>query len=163
MAAEEDNFDIDIYGDDASHEYGQDATVGDDMKQEHEDPDSAPGAQRYSNGRTDLEEEGKAQANASGQSPLQGNERNQISSTGGSAQNQVQPPKQAPVQQGTKRKEGADDRPNDPGATTALLIQDLHWWTTEDDVRGWANQAGCEDELKAVTFNEHKVNGKSKG
>lgn len=56
-----------------------------------------------------------------------------------------------------------DERPIDPGATTALLISDLHWWITEDDIRGWANQAACEDELKDVTFSEHKVNGKSKG
>jgi hypothetical protein len=62
-----------------------------------------------------------------------------------------------------KRKQGDDDRPIDPGASSALLISDLHWWTNEDDVRGWANQSRCEDELVDVTFNEHKVNGKSKG
>jgi hypothetical protein len=66
-------------------------------------------------------------------------------------------------QQGVKRKESSDDRPTDPGATLAVMISDLHWWTTEDDVRGWANQADCEGELKDVTFSEHKVNGKSKG
>jgi hypothetical protein len=69
----------------------------------------------------------------------------------------------APQQQGVKRKEGSDERPIDPGATTALLISDLHWWNTDDDVRGWINQAQCEDELKEITFSEHKVNGKSKG
>jgi hypothetical protein len=62
-----------------------------------------------------------------------------------------------------KRKEGSDDRPIDPGATTALLISELNWWTTDEDVRGWANQTNCEDELKDITFSEHKVNGKSKG
>lgn len=72
-------------------------------------------------------------------------------------------PKQAPQQQGVKRKEGSDDRPIDPGATTALSISELHWWNTDDDIRGWVNQAECEDELKEITFSEHKVNGKSKG
>lgn len=72
-------------------------------------------------------------------------------------------PKQAPQQQGVKRKEGSDDRPIDPGATTALLISELHWWNTDDDIRGWVNQAQVEDELKDITFSEHKVNGKSKG
>jgi hypothetical protein len=72
-------------------------------------------------------------------------------------------PKQAPQQQGVKRKGGSDDRPIDPGATTALLISELHWWNTDDDVRGWVNQAQVEDELKDITFSEHKVNGKSKG
>ncbi len=40
-----------------------------------------------------------------------------------------------------KRKEGADNRSIDPGATTAVLISELNWWNTDDDVRGWARQA----------------------
>ena len=73
-------------------------------------------------------------------------------------------PQQRP-QQGVKRKtsDGSDDRPVDPGATSALLLSDLNWWNTDDDVRGWIRDAGCEDELKDITFSEHKVNGKSKG
>ena len=43
------------------------------------------------------------------------------------------------------------------------MINDVNWWISEEDIRGWANQSGCEDELVEVTFNEHKVNGKSKG
>lgn len=87
----------------------------------------------------------------------------QIKSTDESGRDVLTIPKQAPQQQGVKRKEGSDDRPIDPGATSAILVSDLHWWTTDDDVRGWVNQAQCEDELKDVTFSEHKVNGKSKG
>ena len=63
----------------------------------------------------------------------------------------------------SKRDDTADERPIDNGATSALLVSELHWYTTEDDIRGWINQAGCEDELKEITFSEHKVNGKSKG
>ncbi|KAK6086052.1 RRM domain-containing protein [Seiridium cupressi] len=66
-------------------------------------------------------------------------------------------------QQGVKRKEGSDERPIDPGATSSLMISDLSWWNTDDDIRKWIVQAGCEDELKDITFSEHKVNGKSKG
>ncbi|KAI2632800.1 hypothetical protein GGS21DRAFT_143117 [Xylaria nigripes] len=66
-------------------------------------------------------------------------------------------------QQGVKRKGDSDDRPIDPGATNCLLLSDLNWWSTDDDIRGWVTQAACEDELKDITFSEHKVNGKSKG
>jgi len=53
--------------------------------------------------------------------------------------------------------------PTDPGATTALMVSELNWWTTDDDIRGWLRQGGCEDGIKDMTFSEHKVNGKSKG
>ncbi|KAI9653965.1 MAG: hypothetical protein M1829_001114, partial [Trizodia sp. TS-e1964] len=86
-----------------------------------------------------------------------------ISTTDDSSQAQPDIPKQPPQKQGIKRKEGHDDRIVEPGATSALFISDLHWWTTDDDIRGWVNQCECEDELKDVTFSEHKVNGKSKG
>ncbi|KAI2610463.1 hypothetical protein GGR54DRAFT_643495 [Hypoxylon sp. NC1633] len=66
-------------------------------------------------------------------------------------------------QQGIKRKEGSDDRPIDPGATSALLLSELQWWTTDDHIRNWIRLASSEDELKDITFSEHKVNGKSKG
>ncbi|CAI6014346.1 unnamed protein product [Clonostachys chloroleuca] len=59
--------------------------------------------------------------------------------------------------------EDEDDLPIDPGATTALMVSELNWWTTDDDIRGWLKQGGCEDGVKDLTFSEHKVNGKSKG
>ena len=64
---------------------------------------------------------------------------------------------------GVKRKETSDERHVESGATTALLLSDLHWWTSEDELRGWVNEAQAEHDLKDVSFNEHKVNGKSKG
>jgi hypothetical protein len=76
--------------------------------------------------------------------------------------NDGQPAHPAPTH-GVKRKGESDDRPTDPNSTTALLLSDLSWWNTDDEIRGWANEAGCEDELRDITFSEHKVNGKSKG
>ena len=51
----------------------------------------------------------------------------------------------------------------DPGATAALMLSELNWWTTDDDIRGWLREGDCEDSIKDLTFSEHKVNGKSKG
>jgi hypothetical protein len=65
--------------------------------------------------------------------------------------------------QGVKRKSEEDDRPVDQNATSAVMISELNWWTTDDDIRGWLRQADCEGDVKDVTFSEHKVNGKSKG
>lgn len=66
-------------------------------------------------------------------------------------------------QQGIKRKSEEDDRPVDPAATSALMVSELSWWTTDDDIRGWLRKADGETDIKEMTFSEHKVNGKSKG
>jgi hypothetical protein len=153
MASEEDNFDIDIYGDgegegNEGHYKQEDNDISLDMSNEEQQPGSTNVKQ---------EETSTATSTINGDAQYDGS----ASATSRTAQSQQITP--AP-QQGIKRKESSsDDRPIDPGATTAILISDLHWWTTEDDLRGWANHAECEDELKDVTFSEHKVNGKSKG
>lgn len=162
--ADDDNFDIDIYGDDSYQDTNvQDSTITDS---------NAPGANTNTNDSTqsgnqkseggDLAVKPDASGNATNGDSHHDAGVQQISSTGGAAGQAVH--KQAPQQQGTKRKQGEDDdRPMDPGATAALMINDVNWWVSEEDIRGWANQSGCEDELNEVTFNEHKVNGKSKG
>ena len=173
MASEEDNFDIDIYGDGGEADYQQEE-VGeldgqDDRPSNLEDShtESKDAAQESHDGAIDSTQNGE-HATSSMQQEGQGDSKNdgvaqKINSTDESSHGQVNLPKQAPQTQGLKRKEGADDRPLDSGATNALFLSDLHWWITDDDVRGWANQSQCEDELTDVTFGEHKINGKSKG
>lgn len=151
MASEEDNFDIDIYGD------GDTEGNAGDYKQEDNDISLEAPNEEQQNDHGSIKQEDLSTAT----STVNGDAQYEPT-TGASHPAPSQQSTPAP-QQGTKRKESSDDRPIDPGATTAIMISDLHWWTTEDDVRGWANQAGCEDELKEVTFSEHKVNGKSKG
>lgn len=168
----DDEFDIDIYGD-TNTEQEQDSA----FKKDEEGDVKIDGIEHI-NGNT-VEGTDDNAANGTKHEDEQdddyvgikvGNENNdkmngqqQIKSTDESGQDLLTIPKQAPQQQGVKRKEGSDDRPIDPGATTALLISELHWWNTDDDIRGWVNQAQVEDELKDITFSEHKVNGKSKG
>lgn len=163
MASEEDNFDIDIYGD-GGEDYGQ--QVAQEEVKADETPDEAPVAMETipitssdlpPNGQT--EESGVRQEITHEGSDV----AKKIASTDQSAHDPLHLPKQAPQAQGIKRKDGADDRFVDQGATTALFVSELHWWINDDDIRGWANQSQCEDELEEITFSEHKVNGKSKG
>lgn len=174
--ADDDNFDIDIYGDEApdyqpepqpaetkSASELRDTTV---TNSTHNEPETEPQIDPdiKLDGDPDKIKEEQA-VSAQSQVAQDQNQAQQISSTSGNAGGEVKAPRQAPTQQGVKRKGDGehDDRELDPGATSALKIGELQWWTTEDDIRGWANQAGVEDELKEITFNEHKVNGKSKG
>lgn len=141
MATEDDNFDIDIYGDGG----GYNANEQGDYKQEEPDMSQDAHDNAQNNGA------------AHGDETKHSNGGTQAANGG-----QVMGSDIANAPQGVKRKE-FEERPVDPDATTALLVSDLFWWTTDDDIRGWVNQADSEDELKDVTFSEHKVNGKSKG
>jgi len=175
--SDEDNFDIDIYGD------GEDETAEVELDDQISAPAAVPPtlqlltepsaedrqAQRLRVSRGPSEEVKGDQNtelpidNASGSDGLQTEDQPQLSTTVEAVRNGTTPSKQALVQQGLQRKPGGDNRSVDPGASSALLVSEVQWWVTDDDIRGWAKQCECEDELKDVTFNEHKVNGKSKG
>lgn len=47
--------------------------------------------------------------------------------------------------------------------STALLIQTFDWWVNEEDIRGYTVDVNEESSVRTVVFDEHKVNGKSKG
>lgn len=147
--ADEDNFDIDIYGD----EPGQDGLNGENG---NDDP-SYNNAQEADTGHGAE----KQYADHNGQDATMTDTSNSKAMTENAVLSGTVKSDPAPLQ-GTKRKE-IDDRPVDPNSTIAVQITELHWWITEDDLRGWCVGAGVEDEVRDITFNEHKVNGKSKG
>lgn len=153
MATEDDNFDIDIYGDGG----GYNANEQGDYKEDNADL-ILDGPENGQNGST---QEGAATEAQQGNGDSSADHTQHAPRTSSTPQDARATQTPTP-QQGVKRKE-LDDRPSDPDATTALLVGELYWWTTEDEIRGWVNEANCEDELKDVTFSEHKVNGKSKG
>lgn len=166
MASDEDNFDIDIYGDggDGGEEYGQDTNQNEVKHEETSEQtaevmETAPTDSDKVPTNGDVKTSDVKQENGHEETDV----AQKIASTDQSAPDPVQLPKQAPQTQGLKRKDGTDDRYVDPGATTALFVSELNWWVNDDDIRGWANQSQCEDELDEITFSEHKVNGKSKG
>jgi hypothetical protein len=146
----DDDFEIDIYG------------TGENEHQ-HDAPSQEANAQAYDNNTAVTVANGSNNSMSSRQDDYEsqnanGHEMETSHDETGRARSVSQPP-----QQGVKRKEGSDDRPIDPGATNCLMISDLSWWNTDDDIRRWIVEAHCEDELKDITFSEHKVNGKSKG
>lgn len=179
--ADDDNFDIDIYGDDAQ-EFQQEPAeqIGGDIPQadgaidsisaetDYGQPSNEPKTEPKVEEEDDVDFTGTDNVDAEAR-PVTASEQpqepqQQINSTSGTSGPQLSVPKRAPRQQGVKREQGAEDtRETDAGATAALRLGELQWWITEDDIRGWANQCEVENELKEVTFNEHKVNGKSKG
>ncbi|KAF2675537.1 hypothetical protein BT63DRAFT_41102 [Microthyrium microscopicum] len=139
--AEEDNFELDIYGDEGGQE---------------EHGNNGAGQTEQSNTQAATNQNGSQNA---APTEATNNQPEEMDTTTNSASiEQTNPP-----QQGVKRKSTADDRVVDPNASHAVQIVDLHWWITEDHVRGWCVLADSESELKEITFNEHKVNGKSKG
>lgn len=167
----DDDFEIDIYGDDAGargQEQQEDNVDygGDDYSdhngnegRSHADDRVVEGEGR--NGHDHRREDGEE--NRQGDSRYREGHRESRDGDGRDNRRSSYDAGDQAVKQGVKRKEGSDDRHIDPGATSSLLIQELSWWNTDDDIRGWAVDAKCEDELKEITFSEHKVNGKSKG
>ncbi len=187
MASEEDIFDIDVYGDtedkaDAPGEasvaghleldtagHGNDGSRVESSRAPHTEPAKemvASRVRRESKADTEPAKETVASGvRRESKADIDAGATNNLSASGAnmSAQAPVENPKQLPRKQGTKRKEAPDYRPVDNGATSAVCISDMDWWQTAEEIRGWAIDFRCEKELKDVTFNEHKVNGKSKG
>jgi hypothetical protein len=145
--AEDDTFDIDIYGDDAQDQAQQNNQDGDDLIFDDDELDNPqPVTDKPSN------------ANSTPQQPPtapQGTKRK--------AQEYEEEPGQAQQISMPSQPNSLPNSATEPGAMPALRLAELHWWTTEEDVRAFCARAGVEGELREITFGEHKINGKSRG
>ena len=177
--ADDDTFDIDIYGDDA-----EDGTQKGEVESYQQEEGANGDTYGYDGNQEDLYEDYRgeeypAQAGAGGEndqtrSPTLSHEGPNEPPHHGTEE--IQKPSTPSARQGTKRKAESEDygddeqrytkrnsQPAEPGATTALKLADLHWWTTEEDLRSFCAKAESESELKDLSLGEHKINGKSRG
>ncbi len=143
------DFEIDFYGDAANDQ------------QNHQEGGHKEGENEY---RGDHDDHGKVDHGDQGHHDDHGDhDQHNREEHGDDHQRRASEAEDTSSRQGVKRKSEEDDRPVDANATAAVMISELSWWTTDDDIRGWLRGADCEAEVKELTFSEHKVNGKSKG
>ena len=153
--ADNDDFDIDIYGDDdnttqqnTAPVQSQDASLNTTMADAAPSAPNGDAAAQYSNMNVD-EASGDAEAAANG-----------------GLVKQEYADETSYDQQASNSNGFANDGSNealDPDSQAAVIISDLQWWVNDDDIRGWARFVNTEDQLLEITFSEHKVNGKCKG
>lgn len=162
--AEEDDFDIDIYGDEQP-EFVQEAAgqIAEDVQHEDSTFDVGLDGTNFGMPPNEPETEPAITETAAIDHNMDGTNVHEKVHGGATYQagseSATNPDQTAPH---TDRRNG-DDSQLDPNATAALRMSELQWWETEDDLRGWANECSVEDQIKDITFNEHKANGKSKG
>lgn len=162
MSAEDETFDIDLYGDEPE---GEDLAHREDQHDTQDDThatrDSTATVQHSQNGSQELTDDGGQQSQVKSINTASTQSNSEASTTQSSSQ-------------GVKRKatddagENAapqqhDERPLDQGAQVSLKLTELQWWTTEEDLRYFCAQSNTEAELVEIAFGEHKQNGKSKG
>jgi hypothetical protein len=175
MATEDDTFDIDIYGDEPSEVQAQDAQDAN--------------GEEYELDFSTTNDEAVENDNSTARTVAGGVQTEDVQNATEPARSESQQPSNP--QQGTKRKAPDDGYPegregdyepdnpavdgftvsidarhtpaNDPYATPALRLTELQWWTTEEDIRAFCAKARVEDQLKELSFGEHKINGKSRG
>ena len=164
MSGEDDNFDIDIYGDEEeTQQQNQQQQGGDDFDYTYDE------AQEQANS---TEQNGKPSGNHTSnsgedantpQGPTQLNPRASIQPQQSLKRKAEDEPEDQSNHRPSQTPTAPDGRPLDPGALPSLKLSELHWWTTEEHIRAFCAAANTEHELRELAFGEHKINGKSRG
>ena len=166
--ADQDDFEIDIYGDDDPEYIRPPAKQVAAVITQHNELPSAPAAL---DGTSMSEAASQIKTEQGEEIKVEETERDTGTSQAQYAQQQQTPDNLKRSQSATPSIHTAlqdqsgihQQSQTDPNATPALRLSELQWWHTEDDIRAWASKCNTEAELREVTFNEFKVNGKSKG
>ncbi|KAI7597626.1 hypothetical protein KC346_g14598, partial [Hortaea werneckii] len=154
MSADDDTFEIDIYGDDQPEQPEPTPATAESEQQPTTD-----------NTKDELQDNGNLsqqdnKQEADGSEPSTSHQGVKRKAEDDESDIRHDP---STVDDQHNHEESVDNRPVDPGAMPALRLADLHWWTTEEDIRYFCAQAQTEPELSELSFGEHKINGKSKG
>jgi len=162
--AEEDDFDIDIYGDEQPEFVQEPAEqIAEDLQHEGSTFDAGLDGTNFGKPPNEPETEPETTEPAAVDYNMDeisdGDQDHGGATYQAGSESATNPDQTAPYPD----QQNGDGQGLDPNATAALRLSELQWWETEDDLRGWANECSVEDQIKEMTFNEHKVNGKSKG
>lgn len=157
--ADDDTFDIDIYGDD---DQGVEQEQSENLVQQGSTSTEANGGPLSNRERALDEQGGDPKPEATATDRIQQADPNGVdtSSLHDDPGMHLDGQSMDNTPFGTEER---DSRPVDVDATKAVIVSDLQWWVNDDDIRGWTHFCGTEDELQDITFSEHKVNGKCKG
>ncbi|OQO00643.1 hypothetical protein B0A48_13133 [Cryoendolithus antarcticus] len=143
MADGDDDFEIDIYGDDDEQQIDSKLDEPGPAAEENKDEDSKTEAEATATTEALPTNPPSEQATAPASAP-----------TGLSLKRKVSDAAEIPT---------SAELPSDPNATPALRLSELHWWTTEEDLRGFCAAASAESHMTDISFGEHRQNGKSRG
>lgn len=157
MSGEDDTFDIDIYGDESETQQNQELKREENPEDRLFDDDETYGYEGGDNQQTSNDHDAQQQQTSTPGLP------NRNKRKADEYEEDNQPPAEAPAGPASSTPSTHPALPTEPNATPAIQIRDLHWWTTEEDVRHFCAAANVEADLKEITFGEHKINGKSRG
>ncbi|CAK1359712.1 unnamed protein product [Cercospora beticola] len=158
MSGEDDTFDLDIYGDESQ---AQEQAQNEQQHQEEENPedridfgdDSYPSYEEQQHiTHQEQQDAPSAQTGQKRKAPDDGHDEHQQSGPPANGTSSARPASSTPATTSVE-----------PNATQALKLSELHWWTTEEDLRAFCAQAEVETQLRDIAFGEHKINGKSRG
>ncbi|EIE77730.1 hypothetical protein RO3G_02434 [Rhizopus delemar RA 99-880] len=144
MAEEE----VDIYGD---YEFG----LGDDLEEIVHD---VPAKKRSRSDTEEASDEKHVKSLRLNEDQNKASQKIQTTTQAYQNNRQQQQQQQQQIPTSLTQLRGISNQP-----TSSIYLGELHWYTTDKDIKSLLEKANLIDHLKELTFFEYKMNGKSKG